>query len=375
MRADIFCRVIDNFGDIGVTWRLARQLSSELHWEIRLWVDDLAAFSKIESRLDPDSAIQALAGVHIRRWPQAHEDPQIEPARLVICAFSCEPPPGFLERMRTSPAVLVNLEYLSAETWVEGCHALPALRADGLNAHYFFPGFTVRTGGLPREAALERDRQAWIGNRAGQRSLLARAGLSEQGMRRWEEQKGVRLVTLFCYPHARVDGLIDALVALDSPTLLVIPGGTLFPLKSQTRGALQIEQIDFLTQPDYDRLLWMADLNFVRGEDSIVRAIWAGKPAVWQLYPQANDTHLAKLEAWLAIAGLPQSAQAAIRGWNAAPANVEPGTSALQDALSPVNFAAWFAATERFRQSQMQIPDLANSLDLFCRKKLESPGT
>ena len=372
MRADVFCRVIDNFGDIGVTWRLARQLTSEFHWEIRLWVDNLKAFAKVEPRVDPDAATQSIAGVNIRRWPQAHEDPRVDPAKLVIAAFSCEPPASFLQRMRVSATILVNLEYLSAEAWVEGCHALPALRADGINAHYFFPGFNVRTGGLPRETALAQMREEWIANRAGQRSLLTRAGLSERGMHRWNAQEGARLVTLFCYPHAPVAWLVDSLMSLERPTLLVIPGGTLPELKSQTRGALQIERIDFLTQPDYDRLLWMADLNFVRGEDSIVRAIWAGKPAVWQLYPQADATHLAKLEAWLAIAGLPPSAQAAIRGWNATPEPVEAGKGALEDALSPVNFAAWSDAAQRFHRTQMQIPDLASSLDRFCRRKLES---
>lgn len=376
MRADVFCRVIDNFGDIGVTWRLARQLTSEFHWEIRLWVDNLASFARIEPRLDPGAATQSLAGVNIRRWPQAREDPHIEPAKLVIAAFSCEPPPGVVQRMHSSPTVLVNLEYLSAEPWVEGCHALPALRADGLNAHYFFPGFNARTGGLPREAALAREREDWIGNRAGQRSLLARAGLSDHGMQLWDAQAGTQLVTLFCYPHAPVAALVDSLTALRRPTLLVIPGGaTLPPRKSETRGTLQIERIDFLTQPDYDRLLWMADLNFVRGEDSIVRAIWAGKPAVWQLYPQADAAHLAKLEAWLAIAGLPSTAQAANRGWNATPEHVAAVKSALEDALSPVNFATWSDATQRFRQEQMRIPDLASSLDLFCRKKLEALAT
>ena len=375
MRADIFCRVIDNFGDIGVTWRLTRQLASEFHWDIRLWVDNLAAFSKIEPRLDPDAASQSLAGVDIRRWSQTHEDLHAEPAKLVICAFSCEPPPGFLQRMRASSAILVNLEYLSAEAWVEGCHALPALRADGLNAHNFIPGFNARTGGLPRETGLERDRCDWIGNRAGQRDLLMRAGFSEDGMRLWDAQPGIGLVTLFCYPHANVNWLVESLIALRRPTLLVVPGGTVPALASQTRGMLRIEQTKFLTQPDYDRLLWMADLNFVRGEDSVVRAIWAGKPTVWQLYPQADDTHLSKLDAWLAIAALPPAAEAAIRGWNATPGSVQPEKGVLQDALSPANLAAWSAAAERFRQSQTQIPDLASSLDRFCRKKLESPGT
>ena len=40
---DIFCSVVDNFGDIGVCWRLARRLSAGLGQQVRLWVDDLAA--------------------------------------------------------------------------------------------------------------------------------------------------------------------------------------------------------------------------------------------------------------------------------------------------------------------------------------------
>ncbi|MBY0444112.1 MAG: elongation factor P maturation arginine rhamnosyltransferase EarP, partial [Burkholderiales bacterium] len=39
VRWDIFCRVIDNYGDIGVCWRLARQLSFEHGFAVRLMVD------------------------------------------------------------------------------------------------------------------------------------------------------------------------------------------------------------------------------------------------------------------------------------------------------------------------------------------------
>ena len=370
MRADVFCRVIDNFGDIGVTWRIARQLTAEFGWDIRLWVDDLAIFGKIEPRLQPLATVQSVCGVTILRWPQAPEAPVVEPAPLVIAAFSCEPDPAFLRRMRETAAILVNVEYLSAESWVEGCHALPALRADGINAHYFFPGFTARTGGLPRESGLERDRRAWISDRPGQRALLAHAGVSRQGIAAWESAQGARLVSLFCYPHAPVDALLEALVAQATPTLLLVAGGTAPALESQTRGALRIERINFLTQPDYDRLLWMADLNFVRGEDSIVRAIWAGKPAVWHIYPQAEGAHLAKLRAWLSIAKLPDQAQAAILGWNGHSEATRPALNVLEDSLSPTNLGAWTTATAQFLGEQLEIPDLAGALDHFCREKL-----
>ncbi|MEO7887531.1 MAG: elongation factor P maturation arginine rhamnosyltransferase EarP, partial [Polaromonas sp.] len=41
---DIFCKVIDNFGDIGVCWRLAADLASRGH-KVRLWVDDASALA------------------------------------------------------------------------------------------------------------------------------------------------------------------------------------------------------------------------------------------------------------------------------------------------------------------------------------------
>ena len=55
----------------------------------------------------------------------------------------------------------------------------------------------------------------------------------------------------------------------------------------------------FVAQDDYDRLLWSCDLNFVRGEDSFVRAQWAAKPMIWQIYPQSDNAHRAKLDAFL----------------------------------------------------------------------------
>jgi uncharacterized repeat protein (TIGR03837 family) len=64
-------------------------------------------------------------------------------------------------------------------------------------------------------------------------------------------------------------------------------------------GGLQVRCLPFLDQDGYDELLWCCDWNLVRGEDSLVRAQWAGKPLLWQLYPQADAAHLPKLEAFL----------------------------------------------------------------------------
>jgi uncharacterized repeat protein (TIGR03837 family) len=57
--------------------------------------------------------------------------------------------------------------------------------------------------------------------------------------------------------------------------------------------------IPFLPQDRYDQLLWACDVNFVRGEDSFVRAQWAGRPFVWHIYPQDEGAHWVKLAAFL----------------------------------------------------------------------------
>jgi uncharacterized repeat protein (TIGR03837 family) len=59
--------------------------------------------------------------------------------------------------------------------------------------------------------------------------------------------------------------------------------------------------LPFLSQVGYDALLRDSDLNFVRGEDSWVRAIWAGKPFIWQPYFQDENAHIKKLEAFLML--------------------------------------------------------------------------
>ena len=68
---DIFCSVVDNYGDIGVCWRLARQLSSELEQSVRLWVDDLASFRHSAAASILRLSRSGLRGVEVRHWGAA----------------------------------------------------------------------------------------------------------------------------------------------------------------------------------------------------------------------------------------------------------------------------------------------------------------
>ena len=151
MRWDIFCKVIDNHGDIGVCWRLAVNLASRGHL-VRLWVDDATALQWM--------APQGAAGVEVLAWPQSAV--VVPPSDVWIEAFGCDIPEAWLVAQTTAqpppstPATWLNLEYLSAEPYVERVHGLPspvlAGPAKGRVKHFFYPGFSALTGGLLREA-------------------------------------------------------------------------------------------------------------------------------------------------------------------------------------------------------------------------------
>ncbi len=376
MHADIFCRVIDNFGDIGVTWRLVRQLQSEYQWSIRLWVDDLRSFQRLEPRLDSALARQTIADVEIIHWTDPA--PALLPRPVVIASFSCDLPTTYLAQMSEQESLWVNLEYLSAEKWVEGCHGLPSLRSDGLSSHFFFPGFTPQTGGLLRENALLAKREAWLKDCTQQYHFIKSLGVPEAAMQAWRPQGEApptpghtgRLISLFCYPKAPLAPLLEVLSRDHQDSVLLVPEGVVPDLTPHIRGSLHVVRIPFVSQEDYDKILWCADLNFVRGEDSIVRALWAGKPFVWHIYPQSEQTHLKKLEAWLARCDLPGFAQKLLLEWNQD--SPEP---ALRDsfrlALSPAELEKWGSTCQLLSQKLALQPDLATSLDHFCREKLQ----
>jgi len=286
---DVYCRVIDNLGDAGVCWRLAANLAARGQ-QVRLVIDDPSPLAFM--------APQGLPDVHLMPWPGP-----AEAGDVVIEAFGCDPPPETVEAMaqRQRPPVWINLEYLSAEDYVERSHGLPSPQRNGLTKWFFFPGFTPRSGGLLREPELQaqRDgfnRQDWLLN---------------QGIARRPDE---RVVTLFCYDNATIGPLLDDLAA--EPTLLLLTPGPAQRQVMRAAPAVRLHALPWLNQADFDALLWSSDLSFVRGEDSLVRAIWAGAPFVWQAYPQHDGAHAAKVEALLHRLQAPPGVADAWRAWN-----------------------------------------------------------
>jgi uncharacterized repeat protein (TIGR03837 family) len=297
---DVFCRVIDNFGDIGVCWRLCTDLAARGH-QARLWVDDASALAWM--------APHGSAGVEVRAWREAEDASAmatLSVGDVVIESFGCHLPEAFVARMqRPTPPAWVNLEYLSAEDYVERSHELASPvfsgAGAGLRKRFFYPGFTRATGGLLREPDLM----------ARQARFLANERLP------WLHRLGVpateadRLVSVFCYAGAPLGAWLDAwqaeAQAMEVMTrVLLTPGhATDLAVAWQAEGrhtfpsGLQLHPLPALPQTEFDLLLWACHLNIVRGEDSAVRALWAGRPHVWHIYPQDDGVHAGKLDAFM----------------------------------------------------------------------------
>lgn len=374
---DIFCRVIDNFGDLGVCWRLSADLAGRGH-QVRLWVDDASALAWMA----PGALQGEWPGVQVLPWGLAHDTQslaQFAPADVWVEGFGCEIAPEFIAYQADSTRasgikgssfpVWINLEYLSAEKYVERAHALPSPvmqgPATGRTKYFFYPGFTAGTGGLLREPGLLDAQPQWNCTDA-KRRWLAGLGIA------WRDEY---LVSLFCYEPAPLGALLRHWAAQLRNTRLLVSAGratqavqaalaTWGPLAPDC--PLQITYLPTLSQTEFDHLLRCCDLNFVRGEDSLVRAIWAGKPLVWHIYPQDDYAHHAKLMAFLDVLGAPQNLVQFHRLWN----GLEP-MAWEEDSADLLPFApdTWGDAVQGLQTQLLKMDDLTTQLIRFVQKK------
>jgi len=385
MRWDVFCRVIDNFGDIGVCWRLCADLGARGH-TVRLWVDDASALSWM--------APHGAPGVDVRPWAEAEGPTQAEaicPGDVVIEAFGCNPPDAFLARMqRPQPPAWVNLEYLSAEDYVERSHGLasPVFSgpAAGLRKRFFYPGFTPATGGLLREPGL----------------MSRQADFHAHQRLPWLHALGVpaseadRLVSVFCYAGAPLADWLnmlqaEAMAATDahggagSPApsagitrVLLTPGHAtslaqvwLAQGRHKAPHLFTLHPLPALPQTAFDHLLWACHLNIVRGEDSAVRALWAGRPHIWHIYPQDDGVHAGKLDAFMTrwmhtwSPGLREGVQRGWRHFNRIGQEVQGEGSAPRLPDWRASDGAWAQATLAARTALLPQTDLVTQLTHF----------
>ena len=366
-------------------WRLAADLAARGQ-RVRLWVDDASALAWM--------APGGCAGVQVLPWADSLDVSCLSstPCDVLIEAFGCEAAPEFIPacariysasgQKRTLKPLWINLEYLSAEAYVERNHALTNLissgPATGWQKVFYYPGFTPKTGGLLREPDLLQ-RQAAFDKATWLKKLFKQHDID------WQAENSEVLVSLFCYEPAALSQLLNEWTQNGingKPVRLLVAAGratdavkALKPIRPlnlsknthQTslqpnqygRKPLLISYLPLLSQTDYDHLLWASDINFVRGEDSLVRAIWAGKPFVWQLYPQTNDAHGPKLDAFLDQLAAPASLQTFHRVWNG-----------LADQSLPLlaDLNAWGQAATDHRARLIAQPDLSSNLIKYALK-------
>jgi len=270
---DVFCDVIDNFGDAGVCLRLCRDFSKK-NYEVRLFCNNVNILNKITNSEDASNRFLSLLS-----WSDKNMD--YSPSEVVIQAFSVRLPDNLIKKIKTRKSTVINLEYLTAETFAEDCHKLPSY-ADGFESFFFFPGFTKKTGGV----------------------VIEKSFLEKINKTKSKESKNI---TLFSYENEKVKSVINSLNK-EKFILNIFEGKGLNNFNNQLKlnltagdeyklNELTVRVLPMVSQDEYDSYLIDSKLNLVRGEDSIVRAMLTGNPFLWHIYPQEEDAHKDKIEA------------------------------------------------------------------------------
>ena len=377
---DIFCAVIDNYGDVGVCWRLAVNLA-ERGQRVRLWLDDASALQWI--------APSGHAGVTVLPWqrPLQAADLPHETADVLVEAFGCNLCDAVQARWSSQQqtnkqtgqtGLWLNLEYLSAEGFVERNHLLPSPvlhgAAAGCSKVFFYPGFTANTGGLLREPDLAQrqqqfDRSKWLTQHGADSTRFTYSLFCYEppALAQWLKQLQQASSAPVSAPAANS---MAATLPTTGAQVLVTPGRTWQAVQAvqavqtaqttapceqpeaNTPAACKLLALPWLTQVDFDHLLWASDCNFVRGEDSLVRALWAGKPLVWHIYPQHDNAHHAKLDAFLDWLDAPPNMRQFHHVWN----------GASTAALPQPHWAQWQECITQARARLLQQNDLASQL-------------
>ena len=293
MNIAVLCKVVDNFGDIGVVWRLCCQLSNQIKKEnltskINLIVDDLVSFNKICNSVDANKSFQIVDNINIFNW----NDEKLcydefskndgENLSVILEVFQCGRP-SWMEKILFEDKLnrtvqIIMIDYLTAEKYAEDFHCLQSLtRSSKVQKVNFMPGFTNKTGGLIIDSEWEQ-------------------------LCDYKNNK-----TLLCFTYDRNwDALANACKKSNYiEKVLIAPGkGFNSLIKSFYSNFikdsnLKIEELSFMNQNEWDKMLKNCGVLFIRGEESMSRACLSGIPFVWHAYPQSDEYQLIKVRALL----------------------------------------------------------------------------
>ena len=278
---DIFCQVIDNYGDVGVAYRLAREFKRVYpNKKLRFVINQIEELNLIRKSED----IEIILYKDISKIENS--------ADLIIESFGCEIPKEYMDKALKNVKLIINLEYFSAEKWVDDFHLQESFLGGNLKKYFFIPGLSEKSGGILLDNEfLERKKKV----EANKEYYLEKFGIKE---------KYDLIGSVFSY-EKNFDSLIEELKKLNKKVILLI-------LSEKTQknfikyfdngnnyDKIKFVKLPFFTYDKYEELLALCDFNLVRGEDSFVRALLLGKPFLWHIYPQDENTHIKKLESFL----------------------------------------------------------------------------
>ena len=278
---DIFCQVIDNYGDVGVAYRLAREFKRVYpNKKLRFVINQIEELNLIRKSED----IEIILYKDISKIENS--------ADLIIESFGCEIPKEYMDKALKNVKLIINLEYFSAEKWVDDFHLQESFLGGNLKKYFFIPGLSEKSGGI------------LLDNEFLERKKKVEAN-KEYYLEKFEIKEKYDLIgSIFSY-EKNFDSLIEELKKLDKKIILLI-------LSEKTQknfikyfdngnnyDKIKFVKLPFFTYDKYEELLALCDFNLVRGEDSFVRALLLGKPFLWHIYPQDENTHIKKLESFL----------------------------------------------------------------------------
>lgn len=343
---NIFCDVIDNYGDAGVCLRLCRDLTKK-NFHVNFFCNDLIALQKILSFQDIDNSL-----LSIKDWPN---EENYESSTVVIQAFSVRLPKFLYTKFKEDKSLVINLEYLTAEPFAEYCHKL-ASYSDNIECFFFFPGFTNKTGGVVIEDFIKNLKK--------------------------NENNNVDSITLFSYENPEVKFIFSLLNDLNKHFKIhVFEGKPLDNFNLQTSNhlkvgkSLQIDNLTFIgekmvSQNKYDEFLSSSFINMVRGEDSIVRAMIIGRPFLWHIYPQDEDAHKGKINALFDVMKLYCSDKDAVENLRSLTLKY----NGFEQNISDFNFnefiEKWIKISKEWSDHILSLGSLTDNLLSFVNQKI-----
>ncbi len=300
---DIFCEIIDNFGDIGVVYRISKELKKIFqNVRIRIVLNRLDEFKAINRKVE-DMEYQEIDGLICVTEKYVKENiDTFGTADIFIEAFGCNVPEEYVEEAKLKSKLWINLEYLSGEKWIEDFHLQQSLiNSKVLKKIFYMPGFSEKSGGVIIDSGFLERKEFGKNNR-------------DKVFERYFpyiDLKNKFVGTVFSY-EKNFENLIGVLNNYEKETVLLLMGEktqkSFYEIlqkkltenfgKTVKYGKITMVNADFLTQEEYEEVISAADFNFTRGEDSFVRGILLGKPFMWHIYLQEEKAHMDKIRAF-----------------------------------------------------------------------------